>query len=70
MFARDKNYNPKELATNIYIPSYISFETALREAGIIFQYYETIFITARFSKETKIDGHISPYYHTEMMTEI
>ena len=25
VFAKDKNYNPKELATSIYTPSYISF---------------------------------------------
>src|SRR3989339_665245 len=44
VFAKDKKYDPKELATSIYIPSYISFETALREAGMIFQHYETIFV--------------------------
>ena len=56
IFAKDKSYNPKELATSIYIPSYISFETALREAGMIFQHYETIFIAGPWSKTVKIDG--------------
>ncbi len=57
IFAKDKKYNPKELATSIYIPSYISFETALREAGMIFQHYETIFIAGPWSKTVKIGGH-------------
>jgi len=50
VFARDKNYNPKELATSIYTPSYVSFETVLREAGIIFQHYDTIFAAGPWSK--------------------
>lgn len=41
IFAKNKNYDLKELATSIYSPSYISFETVLREAGIIFQHYST-----------------------------
>jgi predicted transcriptional regulator of viral defense system len=57
IFAKDKNYNPKELATSIYSPSYVSFETALREAGIIFQYYETIFIASKWTKKLTIDNN-------------
>ena len=29
IFAKNKDFNPKELATSIYTPSYISFETVL-----------------------------------------
>ena len=58
VFSKDKNYNPKELATSIYIPSYISFETVLRESGIIFQYYDTLFLVGPWSKTIKIDGRI------------
>lgn len=57
IFAKDKNYNPKELATSIYAPSYVSFETVLREAGIIFQHYDTIFIAGQWSKTIIIGGH-------------
>lgn len=57
VFAKDKNYNPKELATSIYIPSYISFETALREAGVIFQHYDTIFVASKWPKTITIDKH-------------
>lgn len=55
IFTKGK-YNPRELATSIYSPSYISFETVLRDAGIIFQYYETIFVASKWPKKLEIDG--------------
>lgn len=57
IFAKDKNYNLKELATSIYVPSYITFETVLREAGIIFQHYDSIFIAAKWSKPFILNDH-------------
>ncbi len=57
VFAKDKNYNPKELATSIYTPSYISFETVLREAGIIFQHYDTVFVAGPWPLTKKIGQH-------------
>jgi len=57
LFAKDKNYNPKELAASLYTPSYISFETVLRETGVIFQHYETIFLAGPWSKTLTIDKH-------------
>jgi len=58
VFAKDKNYNPKELATSIYTPSYISFETVLREAGIIFQHQEAIFVAGPYPTTKKIGNHV------------
>ena len=58
VFAKNKNYNPKELATSLYTPSYISFETVLREAGIIFQHHDSIFVTGPYSVTKKIDNQI------------
>lgn len=58
VFAKDKNYNPKELATSLYTPSYISFETVLREAGMIFQHHDTIFVAGPYSITKKIDHHL------------
>ena len=55
IFAKDSNYNVKELATSIYTPSYISFETVLREAGIIFQHYDTVFVAGPWPKTMTID---------------
>lgn len=57
VFAKNKNYNPKELAASIYTPSYISFETALRESGIIFQHYDTIFVAGKWPKTMTVDKH-------------
>ncbi|MFA6551682.1 MAG: hypothetical protein WCV41_04100 [Patescibacteria group bacterium] len=57
VFAKNKKYNPKELATSIYTPSYISFETVLREAGVIFQHYDTIFVASIWPKTITIDKH-------------
>lgn len=61
IFTKDKNYNPKELATTLYVPSYISFETVLREAGIIFQHHDTIFAAGPWSKTLMIDTHQITY---------
>lgn len=56
VFAKNKNYDIKELATSIYTPSYISFETVLREAGIIFQHQDSIFVAALYPATKKISG--------------
>ncbi len=61
IFAKTKDYDPKELGTSIYSPSYISFETVLRENGIIFQYYETIFLASYTRREIKCGGHTFSY---------
>lgn len=55
VFAKNKNYSPKELAASLYTPSYISFETVLRQAGVIFQHYDTIFLAGPWPKNMKID---------------
>jgi hypothetical protein len=56
IYAKDKNYDRRELATKIFTPSYISFETILVEAGVIFQYYSTIFVATYQSKDITCDG--------------
>lgn len=57
VYTKEKNYDPRELATSIYTPSYISFETVLRDAGIIFQHYETIFVAGPWPNKIKIDQY-------------
>jgi len=57
IFAKDKSFDTKELATSLYAPSYVSFETVLREAGIIFQHYDTIFATGKWSRIVNIDKY-------------
>ena len=46
-----QNYNRFELATRIYTPSYISFETVLTRTGINFQYYGNIFVATYVTRE-------------------
>lgn len=60
-YARDKNYDRFELATKIYTPAYVSFETVLGQAGITFQYYSQIFIASYLSREIVVDGQIYSY---------
>ena len=57
VFAKNKEYDVKELATSIYTPSYISFETVLREAGVIFQHQDSIFAAGPYPVAKKIGGH-------------
>jgi predicted transcriptional regulator of viral defense system len=57
IYAKDINYNKFELATKILTPSYISFETVLAQAGMIFQYYEQIFLASYLTREIEVDGH-------------
>lgn len=56
LYAKDKNYDRLELATKIFTPSYISFETILVEAEIVFQHYTTIFVATYQTKEILCDG--------------
>lgn len=56
IYAKDKNYDRFELATRIYTPSYISFETVLTRTGVNFQYYGTIFVASYITREIEADG--------------
>lgn len=53
LYAKDNNYSRFDLATRIYTPSYISFETVLTRAGVNFQYYGNIFVASYVSREIK-----------------
>lgn len=56
LYAKDKNYNKYELATKIFTPAYISFETVLGAAGVTFQHYSEIFVASYQNKEISCDG--------------
>ncbi len=56
IYSKDKNYNHFELATRIYTPSYISFETVLTRTGINFQHYGNIFVASYVTREIEADG--------------
>ena len=57
VYTKNNSYDAKELATSIYTPSYIGFETVLREAGIIFQHQTSIIVASPYSATRKIDNH-------------
>ncbi|OGG12705.1 hypothetical protein A2875_01650 [Candidatus Gottesmanbacteria bacterium RIFCSPHIGHO2_01_FULL_46_14] len=50
-----------ELGNKIYYPSYISFQTVLQKAGMIFQPYETIYVASYLSRSLSISGQIFHY---------
>ncbi len=61
IYAKDKNYDKFELATKIFTPSYVSFETVLGQSGVTFQYYDQIFIASCVAREIKADEQVYSY---------
>ena len=61
IYAKDKDYDKVELASRIYTPAYVSFETVLARAGMIFQYYSQIFVASYLTRELIIDGQTYVY---------
>lgn len=57
LYSKDLNYNKFELATKIFIPSYISFETVLSLSGIVFQFYSQIFVASYQSRNIICDNN-------------
>lgn len=49
-----EGYNFRELANKVYTPSYVSLETVLATHGIVFQYYETIFMVSYLTRTIDI----------------
>lgn len=56
VYTKAKEYNPLELAAKIFTPAYISFETVLARAGVIFQFYGQIFVASYLTREITVDG--------------
>jgi hypothetical protein len=58
LYAKNENYDRLECATKIFTPAYVSFETILVEAGIIFQHYSKIFVATYQTKEIECDHQL------------
>lgn len=56
LYAKDDNFDRYELATRIYTPSYIGFETVLTREGVNFQYYGNIFAASYLNREVEAGG--------------
>ncbi len=54
LYAKDQKFDQFELATRIYTPSYISFETVLTREGVNFQYYGNIFVASYVNREISV----------------
>ncbi len=56
LYAKNDQYNRLELATRIYTPAYVSFETVLAASGLIFQYYSQIFVASYLARDLTVQG--------------
>jgi len=61
LYAKSRDYNKLELATRIFTPAYVSFETVLAKEGLIFQFYDQIFIASYLTREITIDQQTYSY---------
>lgn len=61
IYSKDRHYDKLELATRIFTPSYISFETVLTQAGINFQFYEKIMVASYQTRELMVDSQLFAY---------
>lgn len=50
IFSKNDAYDKNELAVRIFTPAYVGFETVLAKEGVIFQYYESIFVASYLSR--------------------
>lgn len=58
LYAKSAQYDKLELATRILTPAYVSFETVLVKEGLIFQYYEPVFIASYTTRTITVEGQI------------
>lgn len=49
-------YTTEELACVLYTPCYLSLETVLQRAGVVFQYDESITLISYLSRAVEVDG--------------
>lgn len=68
IFSKAENYDKNELAVRIFTPAYVSFETVLQREGVIFQYYESIFVASYLSR--KIEFGENKFVYRKLKNEI
>jgi len=64
-YAKDNHFDILELASKIYTPAYISFETVLTQSGINFQHYSTIFVASYINREITVGDYKIKYIRTK-----
>jgi hypothetical protein len=55
------DFNPEELACNIFAPSYISLEYVLQKAGILFQFDSRITAVSYLSRSIEVENRTYQY---------
>lgn len=60
-YAKDQSYDHLEFATRIFTPAYISFETVLVQAGLIFQYHQEVTVASYLTRMITSDNQIYSY---------
>lgn len=68
LYAIDKNYSRIEFANKYRVPSYISFYTVLKDLGVVFQPYSSVYVASRRSEEKIIDGQ--KYIYRKIKDEV
>lgn len=66
IYAKDKNYSKLELATRIFTPSYLSFETILAREGLIFQFHTQISVASYLTRDIEVDGQVYSFRKIKM----
>lgn len=61
LYAKSSAYNNLELATRVFTPSYVSFETVLAKEGVIFQYQTTITVASYLTRTISINNQLFSY---------
>jgi len=61
LYAKDRNYSKLELATRIFTPAYVSFETVLAREGLIFQFSSQICVASYLTRELTVNGQAYAY---------
>ena len=62
IYSLNKDYDPKELASKLVKPSYVSLQTVLAEEGIVFQYDSTTYSLGQKKFEILIGRQKYVYY--------
>ncbi len=65
VYALTEKYDRRELANKLIVPSYISLETVLMEAGIIFQYTGALTSIALYPREISVRGEVFQYHRVK-----
>lgn len=61
LYTKNKEYNKLELATRVFTPAYVSFETILAKEGLIFQYQTRITVASYLTRDISVDKQVYSY---------